>query len=197
MLQPTFESSSFRCLHDLLVLRAEHAPGTFALSAPGQTPLSYAGLRSYVEQTVRCLNRLGVGRNDRVAIVLPNGPEMALAFLGVAAGATAAPLNPAYRESEFDFYLGDLGAKALIVQAGDGSPAHDTAHRRGIPVIELSPILDGEAGLFDLFCGWTQRQEAAACSPTGFAQPEDIALVLHTSGTTSRPKIVPLTQANV
>jgi acyl-CoA synthetase (AMP-forming)/AMP-acid ligase II/acyl carrier protein len=191
------KSSSFRCLYDLLAYQAEHRPDAIAIATPERTPLEYARLHRQVEETVRCLNGLGVGRNDRVAIVLPNGPEMALAFLGVAAGATAAPLNPAYRESEFDFYLGDLGAKALIVQAADRSPARDTARRRGIPLIELSPIPDGEAGLFDLFCGWTQSQRVAACSPTGFAQPEDIALVLHTSGTTSRPKIVPLTHANV
>ena len=50
----------------------------------------------------------GIGRGDRVAIVLPNGPEMATAFLAVAAGATTAPLNPAYRADEFEFYLTDL-----------------------------------------------------------------------------------------
>ena len=65
----------------------------------------------------RHAEQLGVGRGDRVAIVLPNGPEMAAAFLSVAAAAAAAPLNPAYRQDEFEFYLGDLNAKALIVEA--------------------------------------------------------------------------------
>jgi acyl-CoA synthetase (AMP-forming)/AMP-acid ligase II len=87
-------------------------------------PLTYGGLLRQVEDTVRSLNNLGAGRNDRVAIVLPNGPEMAAAFLGVAAGATAAPLNPAYRQSEFDFYPGDCKARTLVVQAGDGLPAY-------------------------------------------------------------------------
>jgi acyl-coenzyme A synthetase/AMP-(fatty) acid ligase len=62
-------------------------------------------------------NAQGVGRNDRVAIVLDNGPEMAVAFLCIAAGATAAPLNPAYRADEFEFYLSDLNARLLIVCA--------------------------------------------------------------------------------
>ena len=86
--------SSFRCLHDHLALRAERAPDAVAVAAPGRAPLTYAGLCSQVEDTVRCLNDLGLGHNDRVEIVLPNGPEMATAFLGVAAGVTAAPLNP-------------------------------------------------------------------------------------------------------
>jgi acyl-CoA synthetase (AMP-forming)/AMP-acid ligase II len=105
----------------LLHAGAADAP---AILAPGRPPLSYAGLRAQVEQTVERLNGLGIGRRDRVAIVLPNGPEMAAAFLAVAAGATTAPLNPVYRAEEFDFYLSDLGAKALLVEAGSES------HRR-------------------------------------------------------------------
>ena len=58
------------------------------------------------------------GITTRVAIVLPNGPEMAVAFVGVAAAAICAPLNPAYSRSEFEFYLADLNPKALIVQSG-------------------------------------------------------------------------------
>lgn len=138
------------------------------------------------------LNQIGLGRNDRVALVLPNGPEMAVAFLSVTAAATCAPLNPAYRTSEFDFYLSDLKAKALLVQKGQDSPAVAAAHQRGIPVIQLSPLPDGEAGLFTLE-GATPSHPSLGDPP----QPEDVALLLHTSGTTSRPKIVPLTQANL
>src|SRR5215212_5605918 len=121
--EPSFKTASFRCLHDLLAFQAGRVPDAVAIAAPERAPLTYAGLHHHVECTVLRLNDLGVGRNDRVAIVLPNGPEMASAFLAVAAGATAAPLNPAYRQTEFDFYLGDLEAKAVIVQAGDESPA--------------------------------------------------------------------------
>ena len=77
-----------------------------------------AQLAEHVVTTIAHLNQLGIGRNDRVAIVLPNGPELASAFLSIASAATAAPLNPAYRESEFDFYLSDLEAKALAVLEG-------------------------------------------------------------------------------
>ena len=91
-----------------------------------------------------------MGRNDRVALVLPNGPEMAVAFLAVAAGATCAPLNPAYSANEFDLYLADLHAQALIVQADMDSPARAVAQARGLHIIELSPVLEAEAGLFTL-----------------------------------------------
>ena len=79
-----------------------------AIAAPSVRPLTYGELRDQVKVTVQTLNGFGVGRNDRVAMVLPNGPEMATAFVGIAAGASAAPLNPGYRIEEFEFYLSDL-----------------------------------------------------------------------------------------
>ena len=84
------------------------ADDAIALAAPGRTPLSYAGLRALVTTTLASLNAAGAGRNDRVAIVLDNGPEMAACFLACAAGTASAPLNPAYRADEFEFYLADL-----------------------------------------------------------------------------------------
>ena len=89
-----------------------------AISAPDAKPLSYDGLRGLVAKTIAALNGFGVGRGDRVAIVLPNGPEMATAFIAIVSGAVSAPLNPAYRADEFEFYMSDLGAKALVVEAG-------------------------------------------------------------------------------
>ena len=163
-----------------------------AIAAPDRAALTYEGLRALADETIATLNAAGIGRNDRVGIVLPNGPEMATAFVAVASGATAAPLNPAYRADEFEFYLSDLGAKALIVQAGDDTPAVGVAEKLGIPVIPLMPLADEAAGRF--------RLDAAAGTPAangGPATEEEIALVLHTSGTTSRPKIVPLSQRNV
>jgi oxalate---CoA ligase len=164
-----------------------------ALLAPGKAPLDYRALRSNVATCIAALNQFGIGRNDRVGIVLPNGPHMAAAFVSIAAGATAAPLNPAYRAEEFEFYLSDLQAKALVVEQGSDSPAVAVARKSGVTLLELCP---GEAaGEFSLaqVAGATQSSAARG----GAAEAEDIALILHTSGTTSRPKIVPLTQANV
>ena len=84
----------------------------------GRRPLTYGLLSRHVADVVRALNALGVGRNDRVATVLPDGPEMAVAFMAIAAGATCAPLNPAYRAGEFESHLARLHCRALLVPAG-------------------------------------------------------------------------------
>ena len=178
-------------IHAILKTMAERDAAAVAIAAPDRQPLSYGLLLHQVEETVRALGTAGLKRNDRVAVVLPNGPEMAVAFLGIASGATCAPLNPAYREEEFDFYLSDLNARALIVAADLDSPARSVARRREVPIIELVPTVAAEAGVFTLESG-----NLAARGPA-FAEASDTALVLHTSGTTSRPKIVPLTQANI
>ena len=93
---------------------------------------------------------MGIGRHDRVAVVLPNGPEMAVAILAVAASAACAPMNPAYRAEELDRYFADLQPRALITQAGIDSAARRVALSRGIRVLELSTAFDAEAGLFTL-----------------------------------------------
>jgi oxalate---CoA ligase len=165
-----------------------------AIGAPGRAWLTYEGLRELANRTITSLNRAGIGRGDRVAIVLPNGPEAATAFVAVACGATAAPLNPAYKAEEFTFNLSDLGVRALIVMRGVDSPAIAVARSLGVPILWLVP--DGAAGDFTLEADDTAAAPAQAARP-GAAEAGDVALVLHTSGTTSRPKIVPLSHVNV
>ena len=166
--------------------------GAVAIAAHGAPPLTYAALRALFDRARASLNELGVGRGDRVGIVLPNGPEMATAFLSVASAAASAPLNPAYKQDEFEFYLEDLKAKALIVEAGSETPALRAAEKLGVAVITLAPEPQAGAGAFRL----SGSAKSAATRP-GPAEAGDVALILHTSGTTSRPKIVPLTQANI
>src|SRR5580658_7669499 len=151
-----------------------------AIAAHGAPPLTYSALRALIDSAVASLNSLGVGRDDRVAIVLPNGPEMASAFLAIASGATSAPLNPAYRGEEFEFYMTDLGAKALVAEAGSSSPATAAAAKLAIPVLTLTPDPARGAGAFRL----SGESRGAAAKP-GPADAADIALILHTSGTTS------------
>ncbi len=167
--------------------------GARAIGAPGRPWLAGPALAALADEVRGGLNAAGIGRGDRVAIVLPNGPEMATCFLAVASGCVAAPLNPAYKEEELDFYLSDLGPKALIVGDEDEGPASFVAARLGIPVIALSQV-DGPAGSFRLNTAGLPQAPAARPGPSA---PEDGALVLHTSGTTARPKIVPLTNANL
>ena len=181
-----------RTIYHLLSSQFQKNPEANALLAPDRPPLTYQGLREQIDYVVRTLNTFGISRSDRVAIVLPNGPEMAAAFLSIAAGATSAPLNPSYPAAEYDFYLTDLEAKALVVMHGVDSPARAAAKNNNIPIIEISVSSSAPAGRFTM-----SGREQAPEGLTGYADADDVALVLHTSGTTSRPKIVPLTQSNL
>jgi acyl-CoA synthetase (AMP-forming)/AMP-acid ligase II/aryl carrier-like protein len=178
-------------IYDLLAAQARCCPTAEAIVGLDRPPLHYARLLDLVERTVRALRGAGVRRGDRVGIVLPNGPEMATAFLASACAATCAPLNPAYRAEEFEFYLSDLNAKAVVVQQGVDSPVRAVAAAHGIALLELVPRAGAPAGWFDLAGCEVANSEADV------AEPADVALVLHTSGTTSRPKIVPLTHRNL
>ena len=120
---------------------------------------------------------------------------MATAFVSIASCATTAPLNPAYTKDEFDFYFVDLGAKALVVEYGSDSPAVEAARAGNIRILDLCIDPAGPVGTFSL----KSRDAEAECQSVncGLAGAADVALVLHTSGTTSRPKIVPLSHSNV
>jgi oxalate---CoA ligase len=169
------------------------ADAATAISAPGRPGLSYADLRALVERTLSALNALGIGRNDRLAIVLANGPEMATCFISAACGVATAPLNPSYRADEFEFYLSDLHAKALVVEHDSQSPAIAVAQKLGVRILDLHA--GAAAGDFTLRP--RDSDASVAASSPGLAQPDDVSMVLHTSGTTSRPKIVPLSQRNL
>ena len=164
-----------------------------AIGAPGRGWMDGTALAALTAEVRDVLNAAGIGRGDRIAIVMPNGPEMAACFLAVASCCTAAPLNPAYKQDEFDFFLADLRPAALIVMDDDEGAACTAAVRLDIPVIGLSPT-DGPAGAFTLDASRLPQGRAPRPGP---AEPGDIALILHTSGTTARPKIVPLTGANL
>jgi acyl-CoA synthetase (AMP-forming)/AMP-acid ligase II len=184
-------SVPFSSLPHLLEHQAERIPDAPAILAPGRTALIYGLLCEHIDKMGRVLRAAGIGRGDRVIVILPNAPEMAVAILAVAANSVCAPLNPAYGAEELSRYFADLRPRALITQAGASSPARDVALSRGVRVIELSTVSEAPAGLFTL-----------AGDPVGApshepVSPDDVALLFLTSGTTSRPKIVPLTHANI
>ncbi len=177
-----------KTLKQLLAAHPDAAP---AIGAPSKTWLSYGGLRSLSEEVRSQLRAAGVGPRDRVAIVLPNGASMATAFVTVAQSATTAPLNPSYREDEYAFYLEDLKAKAIVLEAGYDGPALAAAQRAGLTILWLHEDVDTAGKI------WLDPEGDTAPAEDGEPGPDDVALILHTSGTTSRPKIVPLLQSNV
>lgn len=168
-----------------------HAPAAnIAFRAPDRTTLNYGDLCEFVGQIGGALRAAGVSSTGRVAIVLPNGAEMATAFLAAANCAIAAPLNPAYKQDEFAYYLQDLNATLLICDDGDG-PAAMAAKSLSINVAVASVDDSAPAGVFAL-----DLPAGEPVSLNGENHTRE-CLVLHTSGTTSRPKIVPLSHANV
>jgi acyl-CoA synthetase (AMP-forming)/AMP-acid ligase II len=184
-------SVPFTCLPHVLEHHAKRIPDAPAIFAPGRAPLTYSLLYQHVHEVGRMLRAMGVGRHDRVVVMLPNGPEMAVAILATAASAVCAPMNPAYQAEELNRYFADLRPSALITQAGTDSPARRVALSRGVRVIELSAASDAEAGLFTL----TGDREDAPSDE--LVSPRHVAVLLLTSGTTARPKIVPQTHANI
>ena len=170
--------------------------GDPAIVTPDGSVLAHGELRAEVDRLGGRLRALGLGAGDRIAIVVPNGPEMAIAFLAAACTGCAAPLNPKYRAEELRFYLDDLGAKALITRPDEsGSDARDAARSADagvLPVALTGSAADG-AGSIDMLASSPAAEPSAPNGPS----PDNVALVLHTSGTTSRPKIVPLRQQHL
>jgi len=150
--------------------------------SPGEVDgsLTARELRARVSAIGAELASRGLGRTDVIAVALPNGILMATAFLGVATHAICAPLNPAFNEAEFTDNLKDLGAAALVLPRGEESAARAAALKLGIEVLEF-PL---------------QAKNGEDLQPS-IPAPDDIALILHTSGTTSRPKQVPLSHRNL
>ena len=123
-------------------------PSAPAILAPRRPPLDYWGLWHQIEVVAGALRSLGATKHDRVAIVLPNGPEMATAFIGVAANAACAPLNPGYGADELRFYLQDTCARAVVALKGDRGPLPAVAHELGLPMLEVEADAAAPAGRF-------------------------------------------------
>ncbi len=166
-------------LADLFTHADRNHPAVLMPEPPPATGTTYRALAEQVDRLATVLRRRGLQPGDGVAIVLPNGLDFLTIFLAATrARLVAAPLNPAYKADEFHFYLHDLVPKAVVAPS-DAVAVHEAAAALGLPVVQ------------ELF---TERVSAEPPEPP---RPDDVALFLHTSGTTSRPKGVPLTHANL
>jgi len=174
-------------------------PSRVAVVVAGGGPsITYDRLRRQVAVLAVQLNNLGIRRGDRVAMALPNGLEMIVSFLAAAIASTAAPLNPAYKLDEFRFYLEDTGARALIVPPKGADEARSAAGRETL-IIEADVDAEGQVRFSSVM---DHRPQTTDHGPSSVvhrpsSNPDDIALVLHTSGTTSRPKRAPLSHGNL
>ena len=159
-----------------------------ALTSEISTKLNYKDLKLFIDKISKQLAGNGLSNKDRAAIVLPNGPYMASSFLAISSYMSAAPLNPSYKSEEYEFYLKDLNPKIVLVEKNSENPVVDVAKKLKIELCEINPEKDGPSGIFNIY-----EKESEYSLP----DENDEALVLHTSGTTSRPKIVPLTNKNI
>ena len=159
-----------------------------ALTSENSPPLLYKDLKSFANKIASQLAGNGISNKDRAAIVLPNGPFMASSFLTLSSYMSVAPLNPSYKTNEYEFYLKDLNPKIVIVEPNSSNEVVGVAKNLNIPVCEMKIKKDDPSGLFNLFDIESEYQ---------LPEENDEGLVLHTSGTTSRPKVVPLTNKNI
>jgi acyl-CoA synthetase (AMP-forming)/AMP-acid ligase II len=189
----TTESSGAVSLDTVAGLIPPDGRGPALMTVDGAI-LDHQQLRATVDRLAHQLRLAGLGPNDRIAVVLPNGPEMALTLLATMAVACVAPLNPNYREDEFRFYLDDLRAAALVTSGGI-APAAEVAAGPETRIVYVR----GEAFSIDIRSRSEDGDTHAAHAEHSIRHPgpDDAALVLHTSGTTSRAKIVPLRQRHL
>ena len=175
---------------DMLRGHAARAPGAPAILAPGRSPTSYGDLTTYVESIGAELRRHGISPSDRVALVVPNGPALAVAVLGAISVAQCAPLAPDHPRPQFDRELTRLRARAVIVQRGADTAARAAAAGSAVHVIELD--VGDAAGA----CALAPARRPLDASDAPVGSPE-AALLLFTSCTTSDPKLVPLTEGSL
>lgn len=194
-------SSSPATLPELLELGAKLHAEQLAVVAPERVPLTHRALYQETLRLERELLRRGISRGDCVAAVMSQGPDLLLMFLGVASFGCYAPLNPDYSEEEFRFVLEDLRARVALVEQGRWEAARRAAASLGLPVVDVYSRTGDPAGALRfegdplVVIGSPVAHEREPAS-SGRA-PDDLAMVLHTSGTTARPKIVALSQANI
>ncbi len=167
------------------------SPQSIAISAPGRRPLTYGGLGASCAALADQLSALGLSRTDVVATVFPNGPEGAVAFLAVIQLSACAPVNPDLGAHEACDLIERLGVRLVLTLAGWSAPALKAIRATGIAVVEL------EAQEFAEPTPGENAIIASTLISRRLPAPGDAALILTTSGTTSRPKVVPLTHANL
>eukprot|EP00747_Dinoflagellata_sp_TGD_P165277 gnl/TRDRNA2_/TRDRNA2_186348_c0_seq1.p1 gnl/TRDRNA2_/TRDRNA2_186348_c0~~gnl/TRDRNA2_/TRDRNA2_186348_c0_seq1.p1 ORF type:complete len:1158 (-),score=153.33 gnl/TRDRNA2_/TRDRNA2_186348_c0_seq1:131-3604(-) len=163
-------------------------------------PLTYAQLHEFVHSGNTAVSKFGVSRTDRVCTMIPNGPEAAVCFLVLPTRCVFAPLNPALSAAEVDFEFDDLPCHTLILKSEGGQVPTiplKAAAARSIQVLDLVPRLNDAAGLFSLKFHEDTTVRLEALPQDEWNRRGDLALVLHTSGTTKKPKIVPLTIENL
>jgi acyl-CoA synthetase (AMP-forming)/AMP-acid ligase II len=176
-------------INDLLAASVRAYPAAPAIVAPGRADMCYDALARQLAAAAITLAGAGFGRGSRIALALPDGPEHAVAALAVCGCATAALVSLDLDEETLQALMVAMRLDALIAADRVDSPAVRAAQRAGVAILRLRALPDAPAGTFALHAP-ADRPAVAVQVP----EQDDVAMVTHTSGTTSTPKIVPHTQ---
>ncbi len=179
-------------IYALIERNALDHPDAPALLRRGGDPLSYGALANLIRNSCAQLRSCGVGPHDRVAYMTADPALSAGIFLSVASCAVAAPLNPALPSEALATIFDSLKPNALLADSLSFATLVAPAERLGIPILEATLRAEDETGAFEI----RMRKSNNLPNPV-HSEISDAALLLHTSGTTSRPKLVPLTHANL
>ena len=169
----------------------KHPVNNEAIVIPGNVNLSYGTFSEEIETISELLVGAGLEKGRAVSLVLENNLEFMVTFLAVVrAGGIAAPLNPSYTADEFNFFVSDANSQFMIVPE-HADVASQAAKKLNVPVLVAK---SNEKGRVYLSQNGSNLSKKIDPTPPN---SDDIALFLHTSGTTSRPKGVPLTHNNL
>ena len=161
------------------------------IQSPDESEITYGELLNYIDKTFNQLSSLNIQKGERIAIALGNGSAMASTFIAIASNYTSCPLNPSFTKEEFKFYYDDLKVKAVIIEENQLVDAREAAKELDIRIINLKTKTTSDFIKLDV------EIDANIESYFPSINQDDAAMILHTSGTTSRPKMVPLTHKNL
>ncbi len=181
------ENPALFTIKDLL-FGGNQDPDHPALESSGCPPLTFRDLRERIPVVVKTLNAMGYHRNDRIAVILPEGPATAVMVISAMAGFTCIPLNPRGTAQEYGAWITRLGIQAVVVMKGSETAARPAAAKQNIRIIELVPG-HGKAGMFHL-----EPPPHEATGEAEFSLPSDTATLVMTSGTTTSPRVIPYSQ---
>jgi acyl-CoA synthetase (AMP-forming)/AMP-acid ligase II/thioesterase domain-containing protein/acyl carrier protein len=179
----------YQTIHEYIRFWARHELDLPAFVGEGMPPLSYRGLVEIIDAVGTTLNGNGFGRGDRIAVLHPDGRGMAAALVAIESNATVVPMNPDSILGEFALQMRDMRVDAVAIAADMETPARAAAAELGLPLFDIQSDRQGAVHLTPLDDG-----RGGPCEHPGPAEPDDVAVLLATSGTTSHSKIVPLRQ---
>jgi oxalate---CoA ligase len=188
---PVVELNKQRTIGGVIRTHADVHPERPAIVASQFALLSYRELQDQIDAVRAHLRQAGFGRDARIAVAVANSPEAALAIVAIACSAVAVPLDPKLTVAEVERCLLALRPSAVLALRGSDSAARRVAEQHGFHIIEAIVAQHGKFGL----------QLAAPRVGTALSlddpDPEAPAFILHTSGTTADPNLVPFSHRNM